>query len=213
MVAQAVEDQDQTRSGKQRGRASSPGIHQTSGLKQAHPDHDGQAAGSGGVPSALTGSAVGSKGNHAAALLPRTNTDENSETFFWGALAKEFRALDCRCFSLEWDEPDGVSGAPPRLFLKSADDDACLSSRMAFEALAAEAGLRIDPYSTDPIRVWLTKLIREMPRASLASTTHIIDEVVRNWTTSCIVNPCLSSDALCSSIQRQARIAGRFPGQ
>lgn len=136
-----------------------------------------------------------------------TNSEENSEAHIWGALAKEFRSLDCRCFSLEWDEPEGFSGVPPRLFLKRTDDDACLSSRMAFEALAAEAGLRIDPNSTDPIGLWLAKLIREMPNASLGTTTHTREDLVREWVTRCIPNPCLSSDALCSSLQRQARIA------
>jgi hypothetical protein len=76
-----------------------------------------------------------------------------------------------------------------------------------FTGLVAEAGLRIDPNWNDPVGLWLAKLMHEMPNAPVRTTTHTREGLVRKWVTRYIPGPCLSSDALCSSLQRPARIA------
>jgi len=81
---------------------------------------------------------------------------------------------------------------------------ACLSAKVAMEAISAEAGLGLSPDSTNPIGDWLVMLTKEIPSTVLYRTDNPANKgIERHWTARCIENPCRASDMLCSMLQMQ----------
>jgi len=118
----------------------------------------------------------------------------------WRRLATEF-VMDTNCFHIEWDvQDDGTEGIVR--FHINEEGVWCLSKKLTFEALAAEAGLEIDPDSDNPVGLWIVHLRMRFPGIVASTTTHRgSDDVERRWTTKYIDNLGLASSVLCRDYQ------------
>lgn len=109
--------------------------------------------------------------------------------------------MDANCFHIEWDVENDGTESIVRFHIKE-EGLYCLSAKLAFEALAAEAGLEIDPDSDNPVGLWIVHLRMRFPGIVASTTTHRgSDDAERRWTTKYIDNLGLASSILCRDYQ------------
>src|ERR1700674_4499357 len=113
---------------------------------------------------------------------------------FWRDLAARFRALpnDHGLFCVDWKQlASGVRIWIPR---------GTRSTMSQFDAVAARAGVAIDPTGADPRETWLEALIGTFPTANLTSAITQ-DEPPSEGK---IKDPCGASADLCNALELRA---------